>query len=76
MKIKDFDTEQQFEFFTGKNLCGMPVSNRKTRYSQMLKILYFALLLGRKLSTIGHNLNNNVKLCIDVNSFRNKLRQI
>ena len=57
------------------------VSNRKTRNSQMLNIPLFRSATGQKtfrnrVMNILNNLNNNVKSCIDVNSFRNKLRGI
>ena len=55
------------------------VSNRETRNSQMLNIPLFRSATGQKTFhyrtvNIWNNLNNNVKLCIDVKSFRNKLR--
>ena len=55
------------------------VSNRETRNSQMLNIPLFRSATGQKIFhyrtvNIWNNLNNNVKLCIDVKSFRNKLR--
>ena len=54
------------------------VSSRKTRNSQMLNIPLFRSATGQKTFhyravNIWNNLNNNFKLCIDVNSFRNKL---
>ena len=55
------------------------VSHRETRNSQMLNIPLFRSATGQKTFhyrtvNIWNNLNNNVKLCIDVKSFRNKLR--
>ena len=60
--------------------CGT-VSNWKTRISQMLNIPLFRSTTGQKtfhyrIVNIWNNLDNNVKLCIDVNSFRNKLRGV
>ena len=55
------------------------VSNRKTRNSQVLNILLLRSASGQKtfhyrIVNIWNNLDNNIKLSIDVNSFRNKLR--
>ena len=55
------------------------VSNRETRNSQMLNNPLFRSATGQKTFhyrtvNIWNNLNNNVKLCIDVKSFRNMLR--
>ena len=55
------------------------VSNRKTRNSQMLNIPLFRFATGQKtfhyrIVNIWNNLDNNIKLSIDVNTFRNMLR--
>ena len=54
------------------------VSNRKTRNSPMLNIPLFRSATGLKtfhyrIVNIWNNLDNNIKLSIDVSSFRNKL---
>ena len=51
----------------------------ETRNSQMLNIPLFRSATGQKTFhhrtvNIWNNLNNNVKLCIDVKSLKNKLR--
>ena len=48
---------------------------------QMLNIPLFRTATGQKTFyyrtvNIWNNLNNNIKLCIDVNSFRSKLRGV
>ena len=53
----------------------------ETRNSQMLNIPLFRTATGQKTFyyrtvNIWNNLNNNIKLCIDVNSFRSKLRGV
>ena len=54
------------------------VSNRKTRNSPMLNIPLLKSATGLKtfhyrIVNIWNNLDNNIKLSIDVSSFRNKL---
>ena len=54
------------------------VSTRKTRNSPMLNIPLFRSATGLKtfhyrIVNIWNNLDNNIKLSIDVSSFRNKL---
>ena len=55
------------------------VSNRKTRNSQMVDISLFRSAIGKKtfhyrIVNIWNNLDKNIKLSIDVNTFTNKLR--
>ena len=59
----------------------MPLKYHHTRNSQMLNIPLFRTATGQKTFyyrtvNIWNNLNNDIKLCIDVNSFRNKLRGV
>ena len=67
--------------------CGTPVETGRrsdrleTRNSQMLNIPLFRTATGQKTFyyrtvNIWNNLNNDIKLCIDVNSFRSKLRGV
>ena len=70
-------------YLSDKLITRSTVSKRKleTRNSQMLNIPLFRSATGQKtfhyrIVNIWNNLNNNIKLCIDVNSFRNKLRGI
>ena len=53
----------------------------ETRNSQMLNIPLFRTATGQKTFyyrtvNIWNNLNNDIKVCIDVNSFRSKLRGV
>ena len=63
-------------YLSDKLITHSAVSNRKTRNSQLLNIPLFRSATGQKtfhytIVNICNNLDNNAKLCIDVNSFRN-----
>ena len=70
-------------YLSDKLITRSTVSKREleTRNSQMLNIPLFRTATGQKTFyyrtvNIWNNLNNDIKLCIDVNSFRNKLRGV
>ena len=70
-------------FLSDKLITRSTVSKREleTRNSQMLNIPLFRTATGQKTFyyrtvNIWNNLNNDIKLCIDVNSFRSKLRGV
>ena len=84
--LRSFDSEYAHfpqEVFSDKLITHSTVSKREldTRNSQMLNIPLFRTATGQKTFyyrtvNIWNNLNNDIKLCIDVNSFRNKLRGV
>ena len=70
-------------YLSDKLITRSTVSKREleTRNSQMLNIPLFRTATGQKTFyyrtvNIWNNLNNDIKLCIDVNSFRSKLRGV
>jgi len=70
-------------YLSGKLITRSTVSKREleTRNSQMLNIPLVRSATGQKTLhyrtvNIWNNSNNNIKLCIDVNSFRNKLTRV
>ena len=70
-------------YLSDKLITRSTVSKREleTRNSQMLNIPLFRTATGQKTFyyrtvNIWNNLNNDIKVCIDVNSFRSKLRGV
>lgn len=70
-------------YLSDKLITHSTVSKREleTRNSQMLNIPLFRTATGQKTFyyrtvNIWNNLNNDIKVCIDVNSFRSKLRGV
>ena len=76
-------TTHSIHLTSNKLITRSTVSKREsdTRNSQMLNVPLFRTATGQKTIYyrtvyIWNNLNNDIKLCIDVNSFRSKLRGV